>query len=116
MMQMMGGVDNFVTFISQQMKHIPDTAVKQIGAGNILQLVKTDKDQQCVLEQHMHMLLEGIDINSTTYLVGESLDNGNTWKFFDASSNGLVTAKDIKPNLSPELTIPAQKKEIKQLQ
>ncbi|WP_207495140.1 hypothetical protein [Aridibaculum aurantiacum] len=116
MMRMMGGAENFVFFIKEQMKHIPDTAIKVMAAGNILQVVKTETDHQCVLEQHMHMLLEGININTTTYLVGESVDEGKNWTFFDASSNGLVTPKDIKPNLSNELNIPAQKKEVKQLQ
>ena len=116
MMKMMGGPDKFVFFIKEQMKHIPDTAVKKIGAGNILQVIKTENDHQCVVEQHMHMRLEGIDINTITYLVGESLDGGKNWTFFDASSNGLVTPKDIKPDISAELTIPSLKKEVKQLE
>ena len=116
MMQMMGGSENFVSFIKEQMKQIPDTAIKKIGLGDILQVIKTEKDYQCVVEQSMHMQLEGISINTTTYLIGESLDQGKTWTFFDASSSGLVTPKDIKPNISPDLKIPVQKKEVKQLE
>ncbi len=116
MTQMMGGENNFVSFIQEQMKHIPDTAIKRIGVGNILQVVKTDKDQQCVVEQNMHLQLDSIDIKTTSYLVGESLDAGKTWTFFDASSSGLVTPKTIKPDLSADLKIPEQKKEVKQLQ
>lgn len=115
MLQMMGGPGHFVSFIKEQMKNIPDTAIKSMNAGDILQVVKTNDDMQCVLEQQMHMRMEGIDINTTTYLVGQSLDDGKTWTFFDAATNGLVTPKDIKPNLSPELKIPAQKKEVEQL-
>lgn len=116
MMKMMGGSANFVAFIKEQMKSIPDTAIKVIGAADILQVVKTANDQQCVVSQQMQMILEGIEINTTTYLVGESLDEGKSWTFFDASSSGLVTPKDIKPDISPELVIPAQKKDVKQLQ
>lgn len=116
MKRMMGGNGHFVSYISNQMADIPDTAIKSIKAGDILQVVKTDLDLQCVVEQHMHIQLEHIDIHTTSHLVGESLDNGKTWTFFDASSHGLVTPKDIKPNLSPELKIPPQKKEVKQLQ
>jgi hypothetical protein len=47
--------------------------------------------------------------------VGESLNGGNSWTFFDASNGGLVTAKDIKPNISPELTIPAKKQKMQKL-
>jgi hypothetical protein len=116
MTNLMGGTENFISFIQVQMKQIPDTAVKYIGTGNILQVVKTDKDQQCVVEQNMKMVLDSIQITSTSYLVGESVDDGKTWKFFDASNSGLITAKDIKPNLSTELKIPAKKQETKLLQ
>lgn len=116
MQNMMGGQENFVSFIKEQMKQIPDTAIKLMDTGNILQVVKTGKDQQCVVEQNMRMVLDSIQITSTSYLVGESLDNGETWKFFDASNNGLMTTKDIKPDISPELKIPAKKQESKVLQ
>jgi hypothetical protein len=114
MMKMMGGQEAFAAFIAQQMKQIPDTAIKKIEAGKILQVVKTDKDQQCVLEQYMEMHMEGVKIKNTTYLVGESLDNGKTWTFFDASPSAMQL-KDIKADISPALQIPAKKQETEKL-
>jgi hypothetical protein len=113
MMKMMGGQQAFASFIGEQMKQIPDTAIKKLETGKILQVVKTNKDQQCVVEQKMEMHLEGTTISSTTYLIGESLDGGKNWTFFDASTKAMAP-KDIKPDISPELKIPEKKQEIQE--
>lgn len=111
MTQRMGGAEAFASFINMQMKQIPDTAIKSISIGKILQVVKTPKDEQCVAEQHIKMELNGIKLHKTTYLIGESLDNGNTWTFFDASTKTGLSPKDIKPDISNELKIPTVKTE-----
>ena len=106
MTKIMGGPQAFASFISQQMNQIPDTAIKKIELGKILQILKTPQDQQCVVEQNMQIVMEGVDLSRTTYLVGESLDNGKSWTFLDASAKSGVTAKQLKPDISDELKIP----------
>jgi hypothetical protein len=113
MVKMMGGPDAMVNMIAQQMKQIPDTAIKSIGVGKILQVVKTDQDHQCVVEQNMLMEMQGMRLSSTTYLVGESLNGGKSWTFFDASTGGAVKPTDLKPNLSPEIKVPEKKQDMK---
>jgi hypothetical protein len=110
----MGGAEAFASFITMQMKQIPDTVVKSITIGSILQVVTTDKDVQCVVEQHMKMEQQGTTLDKTTYLIGESLDNGKSWTFFDASAKTGLLPKDIKPDLSDDLKIPAVRNEINQ--
>jgi len=113
MEKMMGGPQAFAAFIGEQMKQIPDTAIKSLEPGKILQVIKTDKDQQCVVEQNMEMHLNGTKISNTTYLVGESLDGGKSWTFFDASTGR--SPKDIKADISPELKIPEKKQKVDKL-
>lgn len=110
MTKRMGGPEAFASFINTQMKQIPDPAVKDIALGKILQVVKTPEDEQCIVEQNMTLGLGGNTFNKTTYLIGESLDRGSTWTFFDASTKTTLSPIDIKPNLSPELKIPGAKK------
>jgi hypothetical protein len=112
--KLMGGEQSYAAFIKEQMKLIPDTAIKTIEAGKILQVIKTNNDQQCVVEQNMEIHTEGTRIISTTYLVGESLDGGKNWTFFDASVSARAP-KDIKPDISPELKIPAKKRDMQKL-
>lgn len=112
---MLGGVDSFAVFTKNQMKDIPDTAVKLMAPGRILQIVTTLTDMQCVVEQHMVMELSGFRFASTSPLIGESLDKGKTWTFFDAADNGMAGAKDVKPNISPKLKIPKKRQALKDL-
>jgi hypothetical protein len=106
MIKRMGGPEAFASFVNMQMQQIPDSTVKNIALGKILQVVKTPGDLQCVVEQHMELQLHGSNIKKITYLVGESLDNGTTWTFFDASVKTGVTPKEIKPDISSDLKIP----------
>ncbi len=112
MTKMMGGSAAFASFIKMQMKQIPDSVMKSITINKILQVVKTPQDEQCVVEQNMLLNLNGDSLYKKTYLVGESLDKGNTWTFFDATTKTSLAIKDIKPDISNELKIPSVKKEI----
>ena len=115
MVKMKGGEESFVNLLTKQMQMIPDTAIKNMRVGKILQVVKTADDLQCVVEQNMVMEMESIRVTSTTYLVGESLNGGKNWTFFDGANTGAVKPTDIKPNLSPELKIPEKKQEVAQM-
>lgn len=112
MTKKMGGAEAFASFIDIQMKQTPPGSIKNIRLGKILQVVDTPKDEQCVVEQNLIMELDGSSIYKTTYLIGESTDSGKTWTFFDASTKAGVLPKDIKPDLSDDLKIPASKNEI----
>ena len=106
MTKRMGGTAAFASFISKQMENIPDTLVKSVEMGKVLQVVKTPQDLQCVVEQIIKMNLDGRTIDKKTYLIGESLDQGNNWTFFDASTKTGLTPEDIKPDISKELQLP----------
>lgn len=115
MVKMIGGHDAFYALVQQQLKQIPDQAIKSLSIGKVQQVVKTPTDQQCVVEQNLLMVLDSVQITSTTYLIGESVNDGKSWTFFDATSGGLITPKDIKANISPALKVPAKKQDIKKI-
>jgi hypothetical protein len=114
MAKMMGGPEAFASFINMQMQQVSDTVIKSMQPGKILQVVETDKDRQCVVEENTEMQINGMRILKTTYLIGESLDNGNTWTFLDAST-GIAPAA-IKKDISPKLNIPQKKQKVEELQ
>ena len=116
MLQMKGGEEAFVSLLAMQMQQVPDSLIKNIEIGKILQVVKTSDDHQCVVEQNTIMEMEGTRISSTTYLLGESLNGGKNWTFFDATNSGAVKATDIKRNISNELKIPEKKQEVKPIE
>jgi len=113
MQKMFGGQQGLASFVNEQMKQVPDTTIKNIEAGKILQVVKTDKDEQCVIEQTTDMHIKGLHVLKTNYLVGESLDGGKTWTFLDVTSG--IPPKTLKPDISPQLKIPEKKQTVEEL-
>lgn len=112
---LMGGEEAFITTIETQMKALPDSAIKKASAGKLLQIVFTETDVQCIIEQIVEIDFSGMLIHSVTPLIGESTDGGKNWTFFDGSgASPLIQNKDIKPNLSDRLRIPAVKRNIQQ--
>ncbi len=62
---------------------------------------------QCVIEKIRESWDENRGkVKTTSYLVGESTDNGLTWKFIDASHNSLVNVIYIMPSVFSKLEIP----------
>ncbi|WP_205512466.1 hypothetical protein [Longitalea arenae] len=65
---------------------------------------------QCVIEKSRDWWDESRGkVKTTTYLVGESTDNGQTWKFIDVSHNSLQNIVYIMPSIFGTLEIPESK-------
>lgn len=107
LVRMLGGEENFIAFTKETLKEIPDTAFKKYEIGKIIQIVQTPFDWQCLVEQKTELNIHGMKMNSTTYLVGESLDGGKGWTFFD-SQGDAESARLFKPDLSERFIIPAK--------
>ena len=107
-----GGTKEFRNYIQQMFGQAPDTAWKKYEAGKILQVIKTDRDYQAIIELKTIIEWQGSRITTTSHLVGESWDGGMFWTFFD-SQGDRAAAKMIHPGLSEQLTIP-QRQEIKE--
>jgi hypothetical protein len=65
---------------------------------------------QCVIEKVRDSWDENRGkVKTISYLIGESTDNGLTWKFIDASHNSLVNVIYIMPSVFSKLEIPEGK-------
>lgn len=72
--------------------------------------MRNDIDQwQCVVEKTRKTFTDGKKTIITTYLVGQSLDAGETWKFLDVSHNSLDNLANIFPTIFDDLPIPLAK-------
>mgnify|MGYP000873661484 CR=1 FL=1 len=103
----LGGKEEFIKFISSLFTDIPETAWKLYKPGTILQVVKNGTDLQCLIELNSIIEVEDKRITSKSYLVGQSWDGGSFWTFFD-SQNDARAARQIKPDLSEAIVIPAK--------
>ena len=105
----LGGVKEFMDYMSSRLDAIPDSAWKMYSPGKILQVVKSDGDLQSVVELKSIAEFQGKRITTTSHLIGQSWDGGSFWTFFD-SEGDRPSALLIKPDLSDKLILP-QKKE-----
>lgn len=72
--------------------------------------MRNDIDQwQCVVEKKRETFTEGKKTIIISYLVGQSLDGGETWKFLDVSHNSLDNLANIFPAVFDDLAIPLGK-------
>ncbi|MDF2192491.1 hypothetical protein [Paraflavitalea sp. CAU 1676] len=72
--------------------------------------LRNDVDQwQSVIEKVRNTFIDGKKAIITSYIVGQSLDGGKTWKFIDVSHNSLENLAFIFPTIFTDLTIPLGK-------
>ncbi len=72
--------------------------------------LRNDIDQwQAVIEKVRNTFIDGKKAIITSYIVGQSLDGGKTWKFIDVSHNSLENLAFIFPTIFTDLTIPLGK-------
>ncbi len=107
----MGGKAAYIEFIAGSFSRIPDTAWKKYESGEILQIVKTDRELQAVVEFHSAVHYGGFRNTATFYMVAQSWDGGLFWTFFDSQGSAIASRK-IKPDLSPLLIIPERKEQM----
>lgn len=76
----------------------------------VLHMMNDIDTWQCVIEKVRSTFDESRgNVKIYTYLVGESTDNGLTWKFIDVSHNSLVNVIYIMPSIFGNLAIPEGK-------
>jgi hypothetical protein len=103
----MGGKEEFTRIIAAMFGDIPDSAWKLYKPGHILQVIRSGADFQCVIEMNSIIEVDEKRVTSKSHLVGQSWDGGIFWTFFD-SQNNVLAARQIKPDLSEAIVIPAK--------
>lgn len=64
---------------------------------------------QCVIEKVRNTFINDKKAIITSYLIGQSLDAGETWKFIDVSHNSMENVAYLLPNIFDKLAIPLGK-------
>lgn len=103
----MGGKEEFIRIIASMFGDIPDSAWKLYKPGQVLQVIRVGTDFQCVIEMNSIIEVDAKRVTAISHLIGQSWDGGIFWTFFD-SRNNVLAARQIKPDLSEEIIIPAK--------
>jgi hypothetical protein len=64
---------------------------------------------QCVIRRSGHAVIDGRKAMIVSYLVGQSTDEGESWKFFDVSYNATANLDDIMPERFTALQVPERR-------
>jgi len=105
LIQLLGGKEKFIKTM-QDLKILEEAEVQAYKKGKILQLVKTEKDYQCIVETFMQMEVAGNLFSGSSYDIGVSAD-GKTWTFFRIEET--ITPAQIRqlfPNLHSNFKLP----------
>lgn len=108
---MLGGTDQFASFLEQQMKSMSDLKFTEIKAGRILRITSYQQTWQCIVEQQSEITMAGQTVSSISHLVGLSRDGGQSWRFMDGNQGSLEQFQAIMPELNPLMPIPRKKQE-----
>lgn len=103
----LGGKEEFIRTIASMFGDISPDAWKLYKPGLVLQVIKSGADLQCIIEMNSIIETDGKRITSKSHLIGQSWDGGVFWTFFD-SQNNREAARQIKPDLSESIVIPAK--------
>ncbi|AXY78062.1 hypothetical protein D3H65_30505 [Paraflavitalea soli] len=72
----------------------------------ILEMRNEINEWQCVVEKVRNTFINDKKAIITSYLIGQSLDAGETWKFIDVSHNSMESVAYLLPGIFDKLTIP----------
>ncbi|MDX2002677.1 MAG: hypothetical protein SFW35_09595 [Chitinophagales bacterium] len=92
------------------------TAMKQNGynlidikLGKPTKVVHAGKELHCLVQENIIMEKGGQLLDTESYLLGISQDNGKLWYFIDTYPLSMPTIKQILPHYNDSLVIPPKK-------
>ena len=97
-----GGIRSFQQYI-ERARSLSDGVQEKT---EITQLLNNNKEWQCVIKKTHPRIIDGKKAYIVSYLVGQSTDNGMTWKYFDVAFNSVANISYIMPDKFEKLTVP----------
>jgi hypothetical protein len=105
-----GGKDGFYEHVVSSYFRFEPAVAEKPESIRIVTLMNDDIQQwQCVVEKTRHTRIDERNATIHSYLVGQSLDNGTSWKFIDVSHNDIKNVIYIMPEIFNTLPIPERK-------
>lgn len=101
-----GGRKNFEKYILRERAGIGNELQAAPEKTELLQIVKAKKEWQCVIKKTCKTNIDGRKASIVSYLVGQSKDKGQSWKYFDVAINSVENVAYIMPDIFSEIAIP----------
>jgi hypothetical protein len=100
-----GGADGYMQHVYQLKGRTTGDQEELYPVINVEALRTIDQQWQCVIRVSRYFHRENVQYHYTTYLVGQSKDEGETWRMFDVSYNPVANMILIFPEVFTDLPI-----------
>jgi hypothetical protein len=101
-----GGKKNFQDYIERERTVITSDNESTPEKIELMQIQKEKDEWQCVIKKTTKTNIDGKKAFIISYLVGQSTDEGQTWKYFDVAINSVENIGYIMPDIFNTLSIP----------
>ncbi len=102
-----GGADGYKDHVITLYFHYEPTMEEKPQTVRVIRMMNNGTDEwQCVLEKVRSTFIENRKARIYSYLVGQSKDDGENWKFVDISQNSVKNVIYILPDIFSTLAIP----------
>lgn len=98
-----GGYKNFREYVQRARTINSSESAEYI---ELVQIINHNNEWQCVVQKTSETTIEGRKAQIISYLVGQSKDEGQNWKFFDVAFNSVDNLVYIMPDIFDRLSIP----------
>lgn len=105
-----GGTKNYRAYVERTRAVNNSSAINEKAKLELIQMSNNHSEEwQCVIKKTASTVIDGQKAAVISYLVGQSLDNGSSWKFLDVSHNSVDILPDIMPDMFATLTVPQRR-------
>jgi type IV secretory pathway TraG/TraD family ATPase VirD4 len=101
-----GGRKNFQEFILRARTINSSSGENSTEKIRVIQMMNDISEWQCVIEKSYETTIDGKKAVVISYLIGQSKDEGQNWKFFDVAFNSVENVIYIMPDIFDTLAIP----------
>lgn len=105
MIRYYGGKKNFEEYIQRALA-ISSMGKETFNKTEVIDLQNNRKEWQCVIRKTSQMEIDGKRASIISYLVGQSKDEGQNWKYVDVALNSVNNVVYIMPDIFSKLSIP----------
>ena len=98
-----GGKKSFTEYVKRSRTIQPDLMSENL---KLVQIINDISEWQCVVEKTSESMIDGKKAQIISYMVGQSKDKGQHWKFFDVALNSVDNVVYIMPDIFNTLSIP----------
>src|SRR5579872_1287854 len=100
-----GGKAGLIQLVTRARKLTTSEVQEASPTFQLLTLENRDEQWQCVIRQSSYFHKEGTQYHFVTYLIGQSYDEGGTWRLFDVSYGKVANIIYIFPEIMDDLEI-----------